>query len=89
MRGDPLNKELHIPQIIEASRNIETSGIMYASLEAPFYDSRYPVLKNMQPPLLLQTLGFLDQIQSVFHLEIKPYNFTRQFRSNGYNGPSL
>ena len=49
----------------------------------------YDFIKKIQSLFSPQALPDLDQIQSVFHLGIKPYKDYAQFRGNRYNGASL
>ncbi|MGA2958025.1 MAG: transcriptional regulator [Thermodesulfobacteriota bacterium] len=46
----------------------------------PFYDSLESVFKKIQSTLPPQALRYLDQIQSVFHVGIKPYKDYAKFR---------
>jgi predicted DNA-binding transcriptional regulator YafY len=46
----------------------------------PFYDSIDSVFKKIQSTLPPQALRYLDQIQSVFHVGIKPYKDYAKFR---------
>ena len=46
----------------------------------PFYDSLDSVFKKVQSTLPPQALRYLDQIQSVFHVGIKPYKEYAKFR---------
>ncbi len=47
----------------------------------PFYDSLDSVFKKVQSTLPPQTLRYLDQIQSVFHVGIKPYKDYAKFKN--------
>ncbi len=49
----------------------------------------YDFIKKIQSLFSPQALPDLDQIQSVFHLGIKPQKDFAQFRGNRYNGASL
>jgi predicted DNA-binding transcriptional regulator YafY len=46
----------------------------------PFFDSLDSVFKKIQSTLPPQALSYLDQIQSVFHVGIKPYKEYGRFR---------
>jgi len=46
----------------------------------PFFDSLESVFKKIQSTLPPQALSYLDQIQSVFHVGIKPYKEYGKFR---------
>jgi predicted DNA-binding transcriptional regulator YafY len=46
----------------------------------PFFDSLESVFKKIQSTLPPQALRYLDQIQSVFHVDIKPYKEYGKFR---------
>ena len=47
----------------------------------PFHDSIDSVFKKIQSTLPPQALRYLDQIQSVFHVGVKPYKDYGQFRN--------
>jgi len=47
----------------------------------PFHDSIDSVFKKIQSTLPPQALRYLDQVQSVFHVGIKPYKDYAQFRN--------
>jgi predicted DNA-binding transcriptional regulator YafY len=47
----------------------------------PFHDSIDSVFKKIQSTLPPQALHYLDQMQSVFHVGIKPYKDYAQFRN--------
>src|SRR5512143_1469420 len=47
----------------------------------PFHDSIDSVFKKIQSTLPPQALAYLDQMQSVFHVGIKPYKDYAQFRN--------
>ncbi|MBM4332981.1 MAG: WYL domain-containing protein, partial [Deltaproteobacteria bacterium] len=47
----------------------------------PFHDSIDSVFKKIQSTLPPQALRYLDQMQSVFHVGIKPYKDYAQFRN--------
>jgi predicted DNA-binding transcriptional regulator YafY len=47
----------------------------------PFHDSIDSVFKKIQCTLPPQAIAYLDQMQSVFHVGIKPYKAYGQFRS--------
>jgi len=46
-----------------------------------FYDSLESLFKKVQSTLPPQAIAYLDQIQSVFHVGIKPYQDYAQFRN--------
>jgi len=63
--------------------------LVWVLKSTPFYNSLDLGFKKVQSTLSPQALSNLNQIQSVFHLGIKPYKDYAEFRGNGYNGASF
>jgi predicted DNA-binding transcriptional regulator YafY len=53
---------------------------------AAFLDWLESIFKKVQSTLPPQVLVYFELIQSVSHLEIKPYKYYGQFRGYGFNG---